>query len=95
MAPLQRRFGDQLPDVLYKGRGCRQCQGTGYRGRIGIFEMMMVTDDIRSLILENASAPELRKVAIQQGMRSLRDDGFRHLARRAHHGRGDPARDEG
>jgi len=40
---------------------------------------MMVTDDVRSLIIENASAPELRKVAVKQGMRSLRDDGFRHL----------------
>jgi type II secretion system protein E len=79
MAPLRQRFGEELPRTLYKGRGCRQCQGTGYRGRIGIFEMMLVTDDIRSRILENASAPELRKVAANQGMRSLRDDGFRHL----------------
>ncbi|MEN6335438.1 MAG: ATPase, T2SS/T4P/T4SS family, partial [Phycisphaerales bacterium] len=79
MAPLKKRFGDKLPEVLYKGRGCRQCQGTGYRGRLGIFEMMMVTDDVRSLIIENASAPELRKIAVGQGMRSLRDDGFRHL----------------
>jgi len=81
--PLRRRFGDQLPAMLYKGVGCRRCQGTGYRGRIGIFEMMMVTDEIRSLILENTSAPELRKVAARQGMRSLRDDGFRQL----HNGR--------
>jgi general secretion pathway protein E len=81
--PLQRRFGDQLPAVLYKGTGCQRCQGTGYRGRIGIFEVMMVTDEIRSLILENTSAPELRKVASRQGMLSLRDDGFRQL----HNGR--------
>jgi len=80
MAPLKSRFGDRLPKVLYKGRGCRECQGTGYRGRIGIFEMMVVTDDVRSLVIENASAPELRKVAVRQGMMSLRDDGFRHLA---------------
>jgi len=53
--------------------------GTGYRGRLGIFEMMLVTDDLRSLILENTSAPELRKVAARQGMKSLRDDGFRQL----------------
>lgn len=79
MAPLKKRFGDRLPEVLYKGRGCRQCQGTGYRGRLGIFEMMMVTDDLRSLIIENASAPELRKIAVNQGMKSLREDGFRHL----------------
>jgi type II secretion system protein E len=80
MAPLRRRFGDELPATLYKGRGCRRCQGTGYRGRVGIFEMMVVTDELRSLVLENAAAHELRKVAERQGMRSLRDDGFRQLA---------------
>jgi general secretion pathway protein E/type IV pilus assembly protein PilB len=77
--PLRRRFGEQLPAVLYKSVGCQRCQGTGYHGRIGIFEMMMVTNEIRSLILENTSAQELRKVAARQGMRSLRDDGFRQL----------------
>jgi general secretion pathway protein E/type IV pilus assembly protein PilB len=79
LAPLRRRFGEELPEVLHKGRGCRRCQGTGYRGRIGIFEMMVVTDEVRSLVLENTSAHELRKVAARQGMRSLRDDGFRHV----------------
>ncbi|HPC93907.1 MAG TPA: type II secretion system ATPase GspE [Sedimentisphaerales bacterium] len=79
VAPLRRRFGDRLPAVLYRGRGCRNCQGTGYRGRIGIFEMMVVTDDIRSLILDNASPRDLRKASARQGMTSLRDDGFRHL----------------
>jgi general secretion pathway protein E/type IV pilus assembly protein PilB len=77
--PLRRRFADQLPAVLYKSVGCERCQGTGYHGRIGIFEMMMVTDEIRSMILESASAQELRKVASRQGMKSLRDDGFRQL----------------
>ncbi|HXK36043.1 MAG TPA: GspE/PulE family protein, partial [Candidatus Paceibacterota bacterium] len=46
--PLRRRFGDQLPGSLYKGRGCQRCQGTGYRGRIGIFELMLITDEVRS-----------------------------------------------
>jgi len=78
--PLRRRFGDKLPDTLYKGKGCRRCQGTGYRGRIGIFEMMVVTDEVRSLILENASPRDLRRASAKQGMTSLRDDGFRHLA---------------
>jgi general secretion pathway protein E/type IV pilus assembly protein PilB len=79
VAPLRRRFGDKLPDVLYRGQGCRYCQGTGYRGRMGIFEMMVVTDDIRALILDNASPRQLRQASAQQGMTSLRDDGFRHL----------------
>ncbi len=77
--PLRRRFGDRLPGSLYQGRGCRRCQGTGYHGRVGIFELMVVTDEVRSLILESASAPELRKIAARQGMKNLRDDGFRHL----------------
>lgn len=79
VSPLRQRFGDRLPATLYRGQGCRRCQGTGYRGRIGIFELMVVTDEIRSLILENTSAGNLRRVAAKQGMRSLRDDGFRHL----------------
>ncbi|UCG47775.1 MAG: type II/IV secretion system protein [Phycisphaerales bacterium] len=78
--PLRRQFGDRLPGVLYKGRGCGHCQGTGYRGRIGIFEMMVVTDEIRSLILQNGSPRQLRSEAAKQGMTSLRDDGFRHLS---------------
>ena len=79
MTRLRQRFGDELPEVVYRGRGCRACLGTGYRGRIGVFEMMAVTDDLRSLILKNTSAPDLRRLAAGQGMRSLRDDGFRHL----------------
>jgi len=78
--PILERFGQSLPDALYKGRGCQRCQGTGYLGRVGIFEIMIVTDEIRSLILRNVSARDLRKVAAQQGMLSLREDGFRHLA---------------
>jgi len=77
--PLRRRYGDKLPEKLYKGRGCRRCQNTGYRGRMGIFELMVVTDDIRSLIIQNASPRDLREASAKQGMTSLRDDGFRHL----------------
>ena len=76
---LKQRFGDRLPATLYRGKGCRRCQGTGYRGRMGIFEMMVVTDDVRSLILENASPRDLRQASAKQGMTSLREDGFRHL----------------
>ena len=78
--PLRQPFSDKLAGTLYKGRGCRRCQGTGYRGRTGIFEIMVVTDEIRSLILENASPRDLRRVSTKQGMTSLRDDGFRHLS---------------
>jgi general secretion pathway protein E/type IV pilus assembly protein PilB len=74
---LRHEFGDDVPEVLYRGAGCRNCQGTGYRGRQGVFEMMPVTDEVRTLILDRASSREIRKVAIRQGMNSLRADGWR------------------
>jgi general secretion pathway protein E/type IV pilus assembly protein PilB len=73
-------FGDLIPPVLYHGTGCRNCQNTGYRGRQGIFEVMAITDDIRSLILRRAPSHELRNVAVSQGMKSLREDGWRIIA---------------
>jgi type II secretory ATPase GspE/PulE/Tfp pilus assembly ATPase PilB-like protein len=62
---------------LYGGRGCRRCLGTGYRGRSGIFELMVVTDKIRARILERAASGEVRVVAQRGGMKSLREDGWR------------------
>jgi type IV pilus assembly protein PilB len=60
----------------YEPVGCRRCGGSGYRGRAGIYEVMSVTSEVRSLALERRSADELREVAIRQGMRRLRDDGL-------------------
>jgi general secretion pathway protein E/type IV pilus assembly protein PilB len=74
---LRKEFGDLLPPILYRGTGCRNCAGTGFRGRQGIFEMMVISDEVRSLILNRAPSHELRKVATAQGMTSLRDDGWR------------------
>jgi len=70
-------LGDTAPPRLWRGRGCRQCQGTGYRGRTGIFEVMPITEPIRAMILERASAGEIRRIAAGQGMRGLREDGWR------------------
>ncbi len=70
-------FGENVPPAIYCGKGCRQCQHTGYRGRTGIFEMMTIDETIRSLILENASGDRIRQAAINQGMNSLRQDGWR------------------
>jgi len=74
---LRAEYGEQAPAVLYRGRGCRRCQGTGYRGRTGIFETMPITEAIRAMILERTSAGEIRKKAGEQGMRSLAADGWR------------------
>ena len=80
LSALRKELGEEVPDVLYRGRGCRNCQGTGYRGRTGVFEFMVVTEGIRALILEGASTSQLRRLSIEEGMRSLRRDGWRHVA---------------
>jgi type IV pilus assembly protein PilB len=58
---------------LSKGRGCERCKNTGYSGRCAIIEVMTVTDEIRKLVIKRASASEIGKVAIEQGMKTLRD----------------------
>src|SRR3954451_15221525 len=63
----------------YKGRGCQTCNNTGYKGRVGLYEVMEVTDDIRELILIGASALELRKKAIDDGMITLRESGLHKI----------------
>ena len=77
IAALRAEFGDEIPGELYRGQGCRQCRGTGYHGRTGIFELMPITESIRAMILERVSAGEIRKEAARHGMRSLREDGWR------------------
>lgn len=74
---LRRRYGDVVPREIYRGAGCRNCQNTGYRGRSGIFELMVVTDEIRGMILSRQPSTEIRKVAVRQGMSNLRTDGWR------------------
>jgi general secretion pathway protein E len=69
------REGEPMRAVI--GRGCEECAGTGYRGRAGIYEFLPVSDQIKPLILERASAGTIKESAVQQGMRTLRDDGWR------------------
>jgi type IV pilus assembly protein PilB len=61
--------------VFYRGKGCDRCKGSGYRGRMAVFELMTMSDAVRDLILRGASATAIRDQAIQEGMRTLRDDG--------------------
>jgi type IV pilus assembly protein PilB len=61
---------------LYKGKGCEACGGTGYRGRIGIYEMLVVTPEIQKLITRRASSQELNEAGRDEGLKLLFDDGF-------------------
>ena len=62
-----------------RGAGCEKCNKTGYKGRVGLYEVLEVTDEIRELVLVGASALELRKKAIDEGMITLRRSGLRKV----------------
>ncbi|HPA77475.1 MAG TPA: type II secretion system ATPase GspE [Kiritimatiellia bacterium] len=64
---------------LFHGRGCNECNLTGYRGRLGIFEIFVINDEVRHMIYEQTSAAELRQRARELGMRTLREDGLRKV----------------
>ncbi len=61
---------------IYHGRGCEECNFTGYMGRVGIFELLIMTDEIRHMILDSTSLSDLRDAAIRSGMTTLRKDGW-------------------
>ncbi len=70
----------EAPDIrLYQGRGCEKCGGTGYKGRIALFEVMEITEDQRELILSGATVVELRRKAIEEGMITLRQSGLQKI----------------
>ena len=62
-----------------KGTGCDRCNNTGYKGRVGLYEVMEVTEELRELILVGASGLELRRKAIDEGMITLRRSGLRKV----------------
>lgn len=71
---------DEAGEVkVYKGRGCQTCNNTGYKGRVGLYEVMEITDELRELIIIGASAIELRRKAIELGMITLRQSGLYKL----------------
>ncbi|MBL9152834.1 MAG: type II/IV secretion system protein [Verrucomicrobiales bacterium] len=76
---LGLRLSDIGSNSFYTGRGCEKCNDTGYRGRQGLFELLDVTDPIRELVTERASAVVLKQKAIELGMQSLREDGLRNI----------------
>jgi type IV pilus assembly protein PilB len=62
--------------ICHEAVGCPSCGKTGYRGRIGVYEVMTISEEIRSLVMRGASSDEIKRVAIEDGMRVLRDDGI-------------------
>ncbi len=73
---ILKELGQPVSTRFYRGKGCPQCQGSGFKGRKGIFELLVLTEEIRGLVDEKRSADEIRKTAIELGMTTLRDDGL-------------------
>ncbi len=67
---------DNLPERIFRPVGCKKCGGTGYKGRMGIHEVMLVSEEISDLTVKEATAEKIRQVAIEQGMLTLRQDGL-------------------
>jgi general secretion pathway protein E len=74
--PRYEVIGAELSPVVWEGSGCESCNGTGYLGRIGIFELLPATSEICKLIVQRADANSIRSLALSQGMRLLREDGL-------------------
>jgi len=62
--------------TFYHGKGCKSCRSTGYKGRSAIFEVLLLTDRLRNMILAKAPATQLKQAAVEEGMKTLRDDGI-------------------
>ena len=77
-ALVQLGFSEEEAQSIkcYKGRGCPACNNSGYKGRIALYEVMTLKDEIKEMILEGASADELKKIAVRLGMRTLRMSGL-------------------
>jgi general secretion pathway protein E len=74
-----RRAGD--PTHLYRAVGCPACQRTGYQGRTGIYELMLIDDDVRQLVLKNVDSNTIKKAAVEHGMLTLMQHGAYKVAR--------------
>jgi type IV pilus assembly protein PilB len=72
----REKLGDRK---FYRGAGCNSCNNSGYKGRIGLFELMIIDDELRDLIMDNASADVLRDAAQKKGMVLLRDAGMKFM----------------
>jgi type IV pilus assembly protein PilB len=73
------RLGLEAATVVFKGKGCEECNGTGYRGRLGLYEVMRMSARLREMVVDRASTPEIREQAVAEGMLTLRMDGLRNL----------------
>ncbi len=81
--PVQRDFGFEPGEIetlrLFRGTGCKVCNGSGYKGRVGLYEVMEITPEIKEAIIRNATSVELKRVAVENGMITLRRSGLQKV----------------
>jgi len=75
----EKLFKGKTKVLLYRGKGCKLCNNTGYSGRIGIFEVLEMEEDIKKLIMARANADQIRTQAIKEGMSTMFDDGIKKV----------------
>jgi type IV pilus assembly protein PilB len=76
LADLELTTEQTVGKKFYRGRGCEKCHNSGYKGRLGLYELLIMTDELRDMVIRNASTEELRETARRGGMVTLRDSGM-------------------
>jgi type IV pilus assembly protein PilB len=76
LADLEITSDQLVGKKFYRGKGCEKCHNSGYKGRVGLYELLVMTDELRDMVVRNASTEELREVARRGGMVTLRDSGM-------------------
>jgi type IV pilus assembly protein PilB len=76
LADLELTSDQVAGKTFFRGRGCDKCSNSGYKGRLGLYELLVMTDEIRDLVVRNASTEEIRDLARKAGMVTLRDSGM-------------------
>ncbi|MEC7294531.1 MAG: ATPase, T2SS/T4P/T4SS family [Planctomycetota bacterium] len=79
LADLELTSDQVAGKSFFRGRGCDKCSGSGYKGRLGLYELLVMTDELRDLVVRNASTEEIRDLARKAGMVTLRDSGMENM----------------
>ncbi|PIQ83504.1 MAG: type II secretion system protein GspE [Candidatus Omnitrophica bacterium CG11_big_fil_rev_8_21_14_0_20_63_9] len=77
---VETKPNEQVPPTVYKGKGCDVCRKSGYRGRIGIYEIMVIDSQVRSLIMQKAPAETIKQKMLERGWKTMRQDGWQKVA---------------
>jgi len=78
--PGELTRGAAVPPTVYKGQGCEACRGSGYRGRMGIYEVLVMDETVRGLVMQKAPSDQVKQQLLAAGWKSMRQDGWQKVA---------------